>query len=104
VLAVTAAAARQLKPPVAARLPVALATMHLAWGAGFLTSPRRLVPHGRAGGAEASVRASSPYGAGAGAIPGSGAPEPAGLAVPPVPSPSPAAGELDHGKIAHIPR
>ena len=48
VLAVSARAARQLRPSVAARLPVVLATMHLAWGAGFLTSPRRLVPHGRA--------------------------------------------------------
>jgi succinoglycan biosynthesis protein ExoA len=47
VLAVTASAARQLRPSVAARLPAALATMHLSWGAGFLTSPRRLVPHGR---------------------------------------------------------
>jgi succinoglycan biosynthesis protein ExoA len=48
VLAVTASAARQLRPSVAARLPVVLATMHLSWGAGFLTSPRRLVPHGAA--------------------------------------------------------
>jgi succinoglycan biosynthesis protein ExoA len=48
VLAVSARAARQLRPSVAVRLPVVLATMHLAWGAGFLTSPRRLVPHGRA--------------------------------------------------------
>jgi succinoglycan biosynthesis protein ExoA len=46
-LAVSACAARQLRPSVAARLPAALATMHLAWGAGFLTSPRRLVPRGR---------------------------------------------------------
>jgi hypothetical protein len=48
VLAVTASAARQLRPSVAARLPVVLATMHLSWGAGFLTSPRRLVPHSAA--------------------------------------------------------
>src|SRR5207247_2275887 len=27
-----------------ARLPAALITMHLAWGLGFLTSPRSLVP------------------------------------------------------------
>ena len=43
----TACAARQLRPQAAARLPVALATMHLTWGAGFLTSPRRLVPRSR---------------------------------------------------------
>jgi hypothetical protein len=48
VLAVTAMAARQLPPRVAARLPAVLATMHLSWGAGFLTSPRRLVPRGLA--------------------------------------------------------
>jgi succinoglycan biosynthesis protein ExoA len=46
VLAVTGQAARELAPAAAARLPAALATMHLAWGAGFLTSPRRLVPRG----------------------------------------------------------
>jgi succinoglycan biosynthesis protein ExoA len=44
VLAVTALAARQLTPQVTARLPAALATMHMCWGVGFLTSPRRLVP------------------------------------------------------------
>jgi len=37
-------AGRRLRPRVAARLPAALATMHLAWGLGFLTSPRRLMP------------------------------------------------------------
>jgi hypothetical protein len=46
VLVVTAKAARQLPPRVAVRLPAVLATMHMAWGAGFLTSPRRLVPRG----------------------------------------------------------
>jgi succinoglycan biosynthesis protein ExoA len=35
-------ARRDLPGRVAARLPVALATMHLCWGTGFLTSPRRL--------------------------------------------------------------
>jgi succinoglycan biosynthesis protein ExoA len=44
VLAVSCWAARQLKPGVAARLPLVLATMHLSWGAGFMTSARRLVP------------------------------------------------------------
>jgi hypothetical protein len=44
VLAVTAGAARRLPPPVLARLPLVLATMHMSWGFGFLTSPRSLVP------------------------------------------------------------
>jgi succinoglycan biosynthesis protein ExoA len=35
-------ARRDLPARVAARLPVALATMHLCWGTGFLTSPRGL--------------------------------------------------------------
>jgi cellulose synthase/poly-beta-1,6-N-acetylglucosamine synthase-like glycosyltransferase len=44
ILAVTATAARTLARPALARLPAALITMHLSWGLGFLTSPRRLVP------------------------------------------------------------
>lgn len=44
VLGVTAAAARDLPARTLARLPVALATMHVAWGTGFLTSPRSLLP------------------------------------------------------------
>jgi hypothetical protein len=32
---------------VVARIPFALATMHLCWGTGFLTSPRRLAVAGR---------------------------------------------------------
>jgi succinoglycan biosynthesis protein ExoA len=44
VLAVTAMAARELRAPVLARLPVVLATMHMSWGIGFLTSPRGLLP------------------------------------------------------------
>jgi succinoglycan biosynthesis protein ExoA len=47
VAAVAAMAARRLRPSVAARLPVVLATMHVAWGAGFLTSPRSLMPGNR---------------------------------------------------------
>jgi succinoglycan biosynthesis protein ExoA len=47
VLAVTALAARALPGRVLVRLPVALVTMHVCWGLGFLTSPRRLIP-GRA--------------------------------------------------------
>jgi succinoglycan biosynthesis protein ExoA len=43
VLAVAAlAAARGLPPRVVARLPAALATMHVSWGTGFLTSPASL--------------------------------------------------------------
>jgi len=44
VLAVTATAARKLRGRALAWLPVALATMHICWGTGFLTSPRHLVP------------------------------------------------------------
>jgi GT2 family glycosyltransferase len=44
ILALTAGAARQLPLRVASRVPIALATMHMCWGAGFLTSPRSLVP------------------------------------------------------------
>jgi len=44
VLAVTAAASRQLRPAALLRLPLALATMHVSWGLGFLTSPRSLLP------------------------------------------------------------
>jgi succinoglycan biosynthesis protein ExoA len=46
ILAVTATAARSLGPPVLARLPAALVTMHVCWGVGFLTSPRSLMPGG----------------------------------------------------------
>jgi|HubBroStandDraft_1064217.scaffolds.fasta_scaffold10187_2 succinoglycan biosynthesis protein ExoA len=41
-LAVTATAARALNGRALASLPVVLATMHICWGVGFLTSPRRL--------------------------------------------------------------
>lgn len=37
----TAMGARDLPPPATARLPAVLATMHLAWGAGFLRGARR---------------------------------------------------------------
>jgi succinoglycan biosynthesis protein ExoA len=46
ILAVTVRAARDLPPAVAARLAVVLPAMHLCWGAGFLTSPRRLAAAG----------------------------------------------------------
>ena len=42
VTAVSAALSRGLPAGVRARLPLVLATMHLGWGAGFLTSPRGL--------------------------------------------------------------
>jgi succinoglycan biosynthesis protein ExoA len=44
VIGVAVAATRRLRFSVAARLPAALATMHIAWGLGFLTSPRSLIP------------------------------------------------------------
>ena len=31
--------------PTGLRLPAVLATMHMSWGVGFLTSPSSLVPH-----------------------------------------------------------
>ena len=42
VTAVTGLLARGLRAGVRARIPVVLATMHMCWGMGFLTSPRRL--------------------------------------------------------------
>jgi succinoglycan biosynthesis protein ExoA len=44
VAAIGAWSARELPARAAARVPLALAAMHMSWGAGFLTSPRRLVP------------------------------------------------------------
>ena len=49
VIAVSATAAKSVKGHALALLPVVLATMHVSWGIGFLTSPRRLVPHARQG-------------------------------------------------------
>jgi len=40
-------ALRHLRPGVAARVPSVLAAMHVAWGVGFLTSPRSLLPGSR---------------------------------------------------------
>ena len=34
--------AREVPPLVRARVPLVLAAMHMTWGLGFLTSPRRL--------------------------------------------------------------
>jgi glycosyltransferase involved in cell wall biosynthesis len=42
VTAVAAALARGVPAKVRARIPLVLAVMHMAWGAGFLTSPRGL--------------------------------------------------------------
>ncbi len=42
----TAVAGRGLPAPALVRLPVALMTMHLSWGWGFVTSPASLVPTG----------------------------------------------------------
>ena len=42
ITAVSAVLSRGLAPGVRARLPFVLAVMHLCWGTGFLTSPRRL--------------------------------------------------------------
>jgi glycosyltransferase involved in cell wall biosynthesis len=41
---------RGLSPGAWVRLPLVLATMHMAWGTGFLTSPRRLAVGSPAGG------------------------------------------------------
>jgi hypothetical protein len=38
-----AAAAGLVRPSITARLPLAMATMHVCWGIGFLTSPRSLI-------------------------------------------------------------
>jgi hypothetical protein len=43
ITAVAAVFGRDLPPSVRSRVPVALATMHLCWGAGFLTSSRGLL-------------------------------------------------------------
>jgi succinoglycan biosynthesis protein ExoA len=47
VIGVGVMASRHLRLGVAARLPGVLAAMHIAWGIGFLTSPRSLMPGGR---------------------------------------------------------
>ncbi len=41
-----ARAARLLHVPIAVLVPLVLATMHVCWGVGFLTSPRSLIPGG----------------------------------------------------------
>ncbi len=54
VLAVSASAARELRGRALGWLPAALATMHVSWGMGFLTSPRSLVPAGQPDSASAA--------------------------------------------------
>jgi hypothetical protein len=44
ILGVAAMTARYLRRSAVAWVPAVLATMHIAWGIGFLTSPRRLIP------------------------------------------------------------
>jgi glycosyl transferase family 2 len=48
ITAVAAVLARDVAPEIRARVPLVLGVMHMAWGTGFLTSPRRLhEPHAR---------------------------------------------------------
>jgi hypothetical protein len=47
ITAVTQATARGVPRGVRGRIPLVLATMHMCWGIGFISSPRRLLP-GRA--------------------------------------------------------
>jgi hypothetical protein len=44
ILSVAAMTTRCLRSSAAAWIPAVLATMHIAWGIGFLTSPRSLIP------------------------------------------------------------
>ena len=59
IIAVAAAFGRGLALSVRTRVPLALATMHLCWGAGFLTSRRTLL-HRRNGSARARSAAPEP--------------------------------------------
>jgi glycosyl transferase family 2 len=59
IIAVAAAFGRGLALSVRTRVPLALATMHLCWGAGFLTSRRTLL-HRRNGSARAHSAAPEP--------------------------------------------
>lgn len=55
-------AGRGLPAAVRARIPAALATMHMSWGWGFLTSPKKLARHVR----DSSATGPRPQSAGAG--------------------------------------
>ena len=59
IIAVAATSGRGLALSVRTRVPLALATMHLCWGAGFLTSRGTLL-HGRDGSARARSAAPEP--------------------------------------------
>ena len=65
VTAVAAALARGVPATVRARIPLVLAAMHMAWGAGFLTSPRRLhrKSDARVGQPDAATESAAPAGA-----------------------------------------
>jgi succinoglycan biosynthesis protein ExoA len=65
VTAVAAALARGVPRPVRIRIPLVLAAMHMAWGAGFLTSPRRLhrKPDARVGQPDAVTESAAATGA-----------------------------------------
>lgn len=65
VTAVAAALARGVPAKVRARIPLVLAAMHMAWGAGFLTSPRRLhrKSDARVGQPDAATESAAPAGA-----------------------------------------
>jgi succinoglycan biosynthesis protein ExoA len=65
VTAVAAALARGVPRPVRIRIPLVLAAMHMAWGAGFLTSPRRLhrKPDARVGQPDAATESAAATGA-----------------------------------------
>jgi succinoglycan biosynthesis protein ExoA len=60
IAAVAMRAARTQGLRVAARLPLVLATMHVCWGTGFLTSPASLVPGAPARGTRAHGTETSP--------------------------------------------
>jgi succinoglycan biosynthesis protein ExoA len=65
VTAVAAALARGVPAAVRARIPLVLAAMHMAWGAGFLTSPRGLHRKSdtRVGQPDAATESAAPAGA-----------------------------------------
>jgi succinoglycan biosynthesis protein ExoA len=65
VTAVATALARGVPAKVRARIPLVLAVMHMAWGAGFLTSPRRLhrKPDARVGQPDAATESAAAAGA-----------------------------------------
>jgi len=65
VTAVAAALARGVPAKVRARIPLVLAVMHMAWGAGFLTSPRGLhrKSDARVGQPDAATESAAPAGA-----------------------------------------